>query len=285
MIVHSGSIPERRTAASALYWNIGGEGDPPHHVPIVKARQMQRGATPGPPISDTGTHVHPPGTDTSAQDVETPELPSHPLRSLLRTMFETVLVVLVLYVALRVFLIPYQVDGASMSPDLKDGERVFVQRMAYTRFDSVALWNVLPWGHRDGHDDVFPFTRPERGDIIVLQPPTTSGEPYIKRVIGLPGERVTFREGLVFIDGQSLTEPYIEGAITLCAHGPWCSLTVPDDAVFVLGDNRQDSTDSRFFGTITYDHIIGQAVFSNWPLETIGPVEDPVYDVTAPPPT
>lgn len=197
-------------------------------------------------------------------------------------MFETVLVVMVLYVALRIFLIPYQVDGASMSPDLRDGERVFVHRMAYTHFDSGALWNALPWAHRDGHDDVFSFGPPERGDIIVLEPPTTSGEPYIKRVIGLPGEQVTFREGLVFINGQALTEPYIEGAITSCVHGPWCSLTVPDDAVFVLGDNRQDSTDSRFFGTITYDHIIGQAVFSNWPLETIGPVEHPVYDVTSP---
>jgi len=192
-------------------------------------------------------------------------------------------VVMVLYVGLRVFLVPYQVDGASMSPDLQDGERVFVHRMAYTHFNSDALLDTLPWGHRDGGDDVFSFSRPERGDIIVLHPPTVSGEPYIKRVIGLPGERVTFREGLVFINGQALTEPYIEGAITSCSHGPWCSLTVPDNAVFVLGDNRQDSTDSRFFGTITFDHIIGQAVFSNWPLETIGPVEHPDYDVTSPP--
>lgn len=117
-----------------------------------------------------------------------------------------------------------------------------------------------------------------------MQPPVATTEPYIKRVIGLPGERVTFREGLVFINGMALTEPYIEGAITSCMRGPWCSLTVPDDAVFVLGDNRQDSTDSRSFGTITHDHIIGQAVFSNWPLEKIGPVEHPVYDVTAPAP-
>ncbi len=189
---------------------------------------------------------------------------------------------MVLYVALRVFLIPYQVDGASMAPDLRDGERVFVYRLAYTHLDSGALLDALPWGDRDS-GDVVSASAPERGDIIVLRPPTTSGKPYIKRVIGLPGERVTFREGLVFIDGQALTEPYIEGAITSCFHGPWCSLTVPDDAVFVLGDNRQDSTDSRFFGTITYDHIIGQAVFSNWPLETIGPVEHPDYDVTSPP--
>ena len=198
-------------------------------------------------------------------------------------MIETVLLVLALYLVLRIFLIPYQVDGASMSPDLRDGERVFVHRMAYTRFDPEALWNTLPWSDRAGHDDVFPSTRPERGDIIVLHPPTASAEPYIKRVIGLPGERVTFREGLVFIDGQALTEPYIEGAITSCIPGPWCSLTVPNDAVFVLGDNRRDSTDSRFFGTISYDHIIGQAVFSNWPPGMIGPLDDPDYDLTAPP--
>lgn len=271
-------------AAPALYWNPGGKVILPHHVAIVKAHQMHRGATPAPSIFDPDAHLHLSGTGTSAQDGEGLVPPPRPLRSLLRTMAETVIVVLILYVALRFFLIPYQVDGASMSPDLKDGERVFVHRMAYTRFDSGALWNMLPWGHRDGDGDGFPSAQPERGDIIVLQPPTASGEPYIKRVIGLPGERVTFREGLVFIDSQALTEPYIDGAVTSCTHGPWCSLTVPDDAVFVLGDNRQDSTDSRFFGTITYDHIIGQAVFSNWPLETIGPVEDPVYDVTAPSP-
>lgn len=170
-----------------------------------------------------------------------------------------------------------------MSPDLQDGERVFVYRLAYTHLDSDALLDALPWGHPDGGDDVLSFNRPERGDIIVLHPPTASGQPYIKRVIGLPGERVAFREGLVFINGQALTEPYIQGAVTSCFHGPWCSMTVPKDAVFVLGDNRQDSTDSRVFGTITYDHIIGQAVFSNWPLETMGPVEHPVYDVTSPP--
>lgn len=226
--------------------------------------------------SGTGTDV--PGSDAADSAVR-------PSRSLLRPVFETVLLVVFLYVALRVFLIPYQVDGASMSPDLQDGQRVFVHRMAYTDFDPDALWSALPWAHRDGHDDIFPASQPERGDIIVLQPPVPSVEPYIKRVIGLPGERLTFREGLVFIDGQALTEPYIEGAITSCIHGPWCSLIVPDNAVFVLGDNREDSTDSRFFGTITYDHIIGQAVFSNWPFGTIGPVEHPDYDLTAFPPT
>lgn len=205
-------------------------------------------------------------------------------RSLQRMLLETVLLVLVLYVALRVLLIPYQVEGASMSPDLGDGERVFVHRLAYANLDIDALWNVLPWEHRAGHDEIFISASPERGDIVVVQPPVATTEPYIKRVIGLPGERVTFREGLVFIDGMALTEPYIEGAITSCMYGPWCSLTVPEDAVFVLGDNREDSTDSRSFGTITYDHIIGQAVFSNWPLEKIGPVEHPVYDVTAPAP-
>lgn len=241
---------------------------------------MHREPPPDPPMPDLEAEI-----GTQAPDSETPDPFSRPFCSLLRTIFQTVTLILVLYVGLRIFLIPYQVDGASMSPDLQDGERVFVHRLAYMHFDSDALWNVLPWEHRDGHDEVFPLSQPERGDIIVLQPPFASDEPYIKRVIGLPGERVTFREGLVFINGQALTESYINGAITSCVHGPWCSLVVPENAVFVLGDNRQDSTDSRFFGTVTFDHIIGRAVFSNWPMETIGPVEHPDYDLTAPPPT
>jgi len=232
-----------------------------------------------------------PDSDADALDTGTPASPGGKtnvtrrlVRSLTRMMLETVFLVLVLYVALRVFLIPYQVDGASMSPDLGDGERVFVHRLAYTDIDPDALWNALPWEHRAGHDQIFVPAPPERGDIIVVRPPIATTEPYIKRVIGLPGERVTFREGLVFINGMALTEPYIEGAVTSCLHRPWCSLTVPEDAVFVLGDNRQDSTDSRSFGTVPNDRIIGQAVFSNWPLEKIGPVEHPVYDMTVPAP-
>lgn len=205
-------------------------------------------------------------------------------RPLLREIIETVLIVVIVYVGLRSFVLPYRVDGSSMTPYLINGERLFISRTAYAHIDINGLWNLLPWEDREGNAVVFPFSEPERGDIIVLEPPVVSSDPYIKRVIGLPGERITFAHGLVFVNGEVLTEDYIDGAITSCERTPFCAVTVPPDRVFVLGDNRSNSADSRVFGTIPYDHIVGKAIFSNWPFETLGPIEHPSYELTAPAP-
>lgn len=205
-------------------------------------------------------------------------------RPLIREIIETVIIVIIVYAGLRSFVLPYQVDGSSMTPNLSNGERLFVSRTSYAHIDTNALWNLLPWEEREGRADIFPFSEPKRGDIIVLQPPVSSAEPFIKRIIGLPGERITFGEGLVFVNGEVLTEDYIDGAITTCGLTEFCSMTVPPGQVFVLGDNRSNSADSRDFGTIPYDHIIGKAVFSNWPFETLGPIEEPSYELAAPDP-
>jgi signal peptidase I len=196
---------------------------------------------------------------------------------MLRDVVETILIVFVVYFGFRAVALPYQVDGASMTPYLHEGERVFVSRVSYAHLDTDDLWNLLPWEDRDSADDIYFFDPPERGDIIVLHPPYASDEPYIKRVIGLPGETVSFQEGVVLIDGVALNEDYIGGAITFCQQTAWCDVTVPADSVFVLGDNRQDSTDSRVFGPIAYDQIIGKAVFANWPVCKIGPIDSPEY--------
>lgn len=236
-----------------------------------------------------------PVPDRSRNPVDEPDQDSPPIpvspppvskrrRPLVREIVETVIIVIVVYVGLRSFVLPYRVDGSSMAPYLLNGERLFVSRTSYAHVDVNALWNLLPWEDREGNADLFPFSEPARGDIIVLEPPVASAEPYIKRVIGLPGERITFAEGLVFVNGEALTEDYITGAITECDGTPFCSLTVPPGQVFVLGDNRSNSADSRVFGTISYDHIIGKAVFSNWPFETLGPIEEPSYELTAPDP-
>lgn len=222
----------------------------------------------------------------SDSDPQSPPDPPPPTpsrrRSLFREIIETVLIVVVVYVGLRSFVLPYRVDGSSMTPYLLDGERLFVSRTSYTSIDWNALWNMLPGEDREGHADLFPASDPERGDIIVLTPPVVSNEPYIKRVIGLPGERISFDEGLVFVNGEALTEDYIDGAITTCARKRFCSVTIPPGHIFVLGDNRSNSADSRVFGPIPYDHVIGKAIFSNWPVETLGPIDEPTYELTAP---
>ena len=196
---------------------------------------------------------------------------------LLRDMLQMVVVVFIVYFGFRAILLPYQVDGASMTPYLENGERVFVSRTSYAHLDTNDLWNILPWEHRDSDKDVFLFDPPKRGDIVVLHPPYESEEPYIKRVIGLPGETVTFADGSVLIDGVPLVEEYIAEDITWCSGGPWCEVAVPEDSVYVVGDNRQNSTDSRKFGPVSYDQIIGKAIFSSWPTDTFGAIDRPDY--------
>jgi len=126
-------------------------------------------------------------------------------------------------------------------------------------------------------DEIAPSPPPQRGDVVVLHPPTPSQQPYIKRIIGLPGESIEFRNGFVYIDGERLEEPYIEQGITRCGNSPYCSIDeIPDGYVYVLGDNRNNSSDSRSFGLVAIDEIVGKAWFTNWPLTDIGLV--PHYD-------
>ena len=198
-------------------------------------------------------------------------------RSLVREIIELLLIVLIVFGGTRLFLLPYQVDGASMTPYLANGEHLFVNRTAYAHIDLNDIINVLPGEDRAGTNEFYPFSQPQRGDVIVLTPPVVSKDPYVKRVIGLPGETVTFYDGLVFINGEPLTESYIKGAITTCRHGQWCAVTVPMDSVYVLGDNRTNSSDSRVFGPVHESSIIGKAIFSNWPLDKLGPIDHPDY--------
>jgi signal peptidase I len=202
-----------------------------------------------------------------------------PRRSLgrsVREFAETLLLAAAIYFGVQAFVPPYAVDGASMDPTLHDGEhgeRLLVNRSVYAHFDFNRLWNLLPLPDRGEVNVVYPFHRPERGDVIVFYPPTRSDKPYIKRVIGLPGDQIGFAEGYVLINGQRLDEPYIDGPITFCAGKRQCDLTVPPDTVYVLGDNRDNSLDSRVFGPVSLDAIVGQAWLTNWPPSDFGFVE------------
>jgi signal peptidase I len=97
-----------------------------------------------------------------------------------------------------------------------------------------------------------------------------SEKPYIKRVIGLPGETITIADGFVYIDGVKLDEPYIDGAITECSRSRCDPVVVPEGQVYVLGDNRRNSSDSRIFGPIPVNNIIGKAWVTYWPFSDLG---------------
>lgn len=203
--------------------------------------------------------------DAAASPAPVVSTPRHRFR-LLREFLPMLLIVLIVFGGVRIFFQPYEVDGASMAPAISNGERLFVNRSAYAHIDLPVF------------GDIHPFNEPQRGDIVVLDSGRTSRDAsYIKRIIGLPGETITYTEGIVMIDGEPLVEDYIDGAITQCHIPAYCSITIPQAHVYVLGDNRTDSEDSRFFGPIPMDDVIGKAFFSNWPYENIGPIHHPDY--------
>jgi signal peptidase I len=164
----------------------------------------------------------------------------------LREVAETVIPAVVIALVINLFLAQAtQVLGQSMEPNLHSTQRVVVEKVTY-RF----------------------LHGPRRGDIVVIDLPGQT-EMLIKRVVGLPGESVEVRNGQVYIDGEQLDETWTVRP----GGGNYGPQTIPPLRVFVMGDNRGASNDSRSFGPVAIEHVVGHAWFSYWPPEYIGVVE------------
>jgi len=180
-----------------------------------------------------------------------------------REVAETLLLALLIFLAVRMTLQNFRVEGQSMLPGLDDGEYLIVNKLAYAELD-MTMFDWLPF-YDAGDDPVHHlWGAPGRGDVIVFRSPTNVERDFIKRIIGLPGDAVTIDSttGLVLVNGQALEETYLQTP-TSCSQqcGPW---TVPEDSYFVLGDNRQNSSDSRQGWFVPEENIIGKALITYW---------------------
>lgn len=219
------------------------------------------------------------GNPTLQVDEDDPAASRRPSRSAkgaTREVVETLLLAAVIFLGVRLLVLNFKVDGGSMRPNLHNGELLLVNRNAYRQIDVNGLLDKLPLVERDDPWIFTPFSDPERGDIVVFNPPNGSTEPYIKRILAVEGETVEIREGGVYIDGTRVVEPYIDEGITECIKFGCDPLLVPEGDVFVLGDNRRNSSDGRSFGTVPIENIIGRAWVVYWPQDGIGLV--PHYD-------
>lgn len=170
---------------------------------------------------------------------------------LVREILETIVPAVLIALLINLFLAQAtRVYGQSMEPNLHTDQRLVVEKLSYNRY--LRQYLGLPG--------------PRRGDVVVIHLHAQSDELLIKRVIGLPGDMVEIRDGRVFVNGHVLAEPYVADG-TNGSYGP---TTVPPLNIFVLGDNRNFSNDSRSFGTIPLKDVIGRAWFSYWPADQIG---------------
>ena len=155
------------------------------------------------------------------------------------------------------------IPSASMEPQLQAGDRVLVSRTSYrlhdvNRGDIVVFPSPVAPPADDGN--IVTRAASDLLEAIALRHPDE--DELIKRVVGLPGEMISARHGVVVIDGRSLEEPYLQDEVVTQDFGP---ITVPDGHVFVMGDNRPNSSDSRVIGTIDIDTIVGRAIARIWP--------------------
>jgi signal peptidase I len=180
------------------------------------------------------------------------------LRHALREIAESIVMAVVLYAIISTLAGRYQVLNISMEPNLHEGQRVVVSRLGRLL---TAVAHADDGQTRDS-------LGLKRGQIAVLYPTAQHEEPpLIKRVIGLPGETLTIANGQVQINGQPIDEPYLNGLSTQCFLN--CTSTLGAGQYFVLGDNRPNSLDSRSFGPVSADNIIGQVVLRYWPLDKL----------------
>lgn len=218
-------------------------------------------------------------------EAESVRHPRAPLRYVVRELLETAIFILLVFLIVRGVVQNFKIEGSSMEPTLHTGQYILVNKLIYFHFDLNAPLRLLPGQADLPPRIVYPFRPPQRGDIVVFEYPRDVRKDYIKRVIGLPGDVLEFREGRVYVNGELLDEPYLRGAFTYCLGGYPCAqgpVMVPPGSIFVMGDNRGNSSDSREWDALPLDRVVGQAWLIYFPFSDWGLVPHHRYDtVTA----
>lgn len=185
-----------------------------------------------------------------------------PMRAKVRDIFQTVLLGIVIFLALQGSIQNFRVEGSSMTPALRDSQYLLVNKILYYRLDKNRLGNLIPFYAPENNGKIYPFHPPERGEVVVFNFSRDQSRNFVKRVIAVPGDWVEISNGKVLVNGEVMLESYAIGQ----SYPSIPKILLRDNQYFVLGDNRSESSDSRHWGPIHLDSIVGKAWISYWPF-------------------
>jgi len=206
------------------------------------------------PLASADARTTPVETSESNDAVARPNQPSGWM--MVRELVETVILSLIVFLLIRQVVQNYRIENHSMEPSFYAGQFVFVNKLAYR------------------------LGEPERGDVVVFHNPRNTNEDYIKRIIGLPGDQVEVHDQTVWINGQPLLEDFPHNPINPNEYVP--PVLVGENQLYVMGDNRPNSSDSRVFGPISQDLAVGKAWLRIWPPNMFGIVSHEEIPIGAP---
>jgi len=203
---------------------------------------------------------------------------SYGSKSIAHELIEAVVLSLLIFLLVQSVIQNRKVVGQSMDPTLQNDEHLLIDRASYFRYDTNFVPRLLGQTLLPVHEQYL-FAGPQRGDIIVFRPPVPGeDQDYIKRVIALAGETVEIKpKDGVYVNGHKLDESYIEAIPDYTWPAPGQSGVVPPGHVFVLGDNRNNSSDSHAWGFLDVNSIVGKAWLSYWPRDVWGFLPHPSY--------
>jgi signal peptidase I len=189
---------------------------------------------------------------------------------------QTLVLAALIFLLVRAVAQNFRVEGPSMEPGLHNGQYLLVNKAVYFKVNLGTLSKYIPFIDAEDGEEAFLFHGPQRGDVIVFRYPKDPDRDFIKRVIGVPGDTVRIDEdGTVYVNGEAIEETYITDSSPRALD----EQVVPPESYFVLGDNRPNSSDSRNWGFVPEENIIGKAMLSYWPLSELGGVGNHSLDL------
>ena len=184
------------------------------------------------------------------------------MRALVRELIETVILALMIFLALQISIQNFRVEGPSMEPTLEEGQYLIANKLVYLRFNPSGLRSLLPFVDDGDDEDVFAFHPPRRGEVIIFKFPQDPSRDFVKRVIAVPGDTLEVKDNVLYVNGVEL-----DNAPVRTTQKENIPSEVPPDHYFVMGDNRRSSLDSRDWGPVPSELLIGRGWVSYWPLD------------------